>query len=173
MITISNPKPEDAEAIHDVIKQSWLATYIDENVGVTREDVEAIYTDEPEKQIGAIRNRATNPKDDDISLVAKDDTKVIGIIRLKINNDSIELRTLYVLPEYFGQGIGTKLWQESLKLLPIRKLITVELASYTKAKDFYEKIGFVDTGERYLGEETMKNSGTKMPLMKMIYSNES
>ncbi len=173
MITISQPLSEDAEGIHDVIKKSWYATYIDEQIGITKQDIDAIYVNEPEKQIRAIRNRALNPKNDDISLVAKEDDVVIGIIRFKIHIESIELRTLYVLPGYVGRGVGTKLWKESLNLLPVHKPITVELASYTKAKDFYEKIGFVDIGERYSNEESqMLHSGTLMPLMKMIYQRD-
>ncbi len=168
MITISKPISEDAEGIHKVIKKSWYATYINEEVGVTKEDINAIYVDNPEGQINAIRNRAENSKEDDISLVAKFEEKVLGYIRLKIHNDFVELISLYVDPEYMGNGIGTQLWEQALKLLPKDKPIIVEVATYTKAVEFYKKLGFVDTEERY-SKEKMLVSKTPMPLMKMVY----
>ena len=171
MILISRPQLEDAEQIHGVIKISWYATYINDEIGITKEDIDCNYQDDPEPQIQALRNRAINPKDSDVSLVAKEGEKVLGYIRLKILSDSIDLITLYIHPEHSGKGIGTKLWLEALKVLPKdKKPITVEVASYTKAVDFYKKIGFVDTGERYT-KEAMLSSGTPMPLMKMIFVN--
>jgi len=171
MFTISHPKPEDAENIHKMIKDSWYATYINDKVGVTKKDLDSIYADDPAAQIQALINRAKNPTKEDISLVAKDNDKVLGFIRLKVAAKSIDLVSLYVHTEYFGKGVGTKLWQRGLTELPDdNRLITVELASYTKAKDFYETIGFVDTGKRYTKEGSkMLHSGTQIPLMKMIF----
>jgi ribosomal protein S18 acetylase RimI-like enzyme len=168
MITISKPKYEDAEAIYEIIKASWYATYIDEKIGITKEDVDAEYTPEIKvSQIKALHNRAENPKDEDVSLIAKDDEKVVGYIRFKIHLEFIEWLSLYAHPEYFGKGIGTMLWQEASKLLPTNKPITVEVATYTKAVDFYKKLGFVDTGERS-AEHVMQVSKTPMPIMKLI-----
>jgi ribosomal protein S18 acetylase RimI-like enzyme len=75
---------------------------------------------------------------------------------------------MYVEPDYFNQGIGTKLWLEAIQKLPKEKQITVEVATYTKAIDFYKKIGFSDTGERSVTEKMLR-SGNSIPLMKMVY----
>ncbi|MHB8652194.1 MAG: GNAT family N-acetyltransferase [Minisyncoccota bacterium] len=152
-----------------MVKKSWYASYIDDKIGVTKADIDRIYVDDPKAQIQALRNRATNPPVDEVSFVAKEGEEVLGYIRLKILANSIELVSLYVHPEHSGKGVGTKLWLEALKELPEGMPVTVEVASYTKAVDFYKKVGFVDTGERYT-KEKMLSSGTEMPLMKMIFA---
>lgn len=171
MITISKTIPEDSEGIHKMMKASWYATYPNAKIGITKEDGDASYTPEVEqKQIEVLKHRAENPKDDDISLVAKFEEKVVGYIRLKLHGDNTELVSLYIHPDYQGNGIGTNLWNEVLKVLPKNKPVRVEVADYTKAVEFYKKIGFVDTGERY-SKDKMPSSGTPMPLMKMVYQN--
>lgn len=171
MVAISRPLPEDSEGIHKMMKASWYATYPNAKIGVTKEDGDASYTPEIEKkQIEVLKHRAENQKEDNISLVAKFEEKVLGYTRLKIHDDSIELISLYVHPDYFGNGIGTDLWNEALKALPKNKPVSVEVADYTKAVEFYKKIGFVDTGERY-SKDKMPDSGTPIPLMKMVYRN--
>ncbi|MCC7004897.1 GNAT family N-acetyltransferase [Candidatus Nomurabacteria bacterium] len=171
MITISKPIPEDSKGIHEVMKTSWYATYPNTKIGITKEDGDVSYTPEVEKkQIEVLNHRAENPKDDDISLVAKFEEKVLGYIRLKLYGDNTELISLYVHPDYFGNGIGTDLWKEALKFIPKEKPVFVEVADYTKAVEFYKKVGFVDTGERY-SKDVMPNSGVPMPLMKMVYTN--
>ncbi len=168
MFTISKPNPEDAEAIHEMIKASWYATYISKEIGITKEDLDVSYTPEiEENQIKAFRNRAENPKENDISLVAKDGSEVIGFIRFRIQENLIEWVSLYAHPDYFGKGVGTALWQEAKKLLPIDKPIIVEVATYTKAIDFYKKLGFIETGEKYPGN-VMEVSKVAIPLIKMV-----
>ncbi len=172
MITILKPTLEDVEGLYNVIKKSWYATYVNETVGVTKEDVDAIYGDDDiHQKLQAIRNRIEHPKDTEISFVAKNAHEVVGQIRLVQHDDHIELRTLYILPEHTGQGIGKLLWEKGLSVLDNHKPITVDVASYTRAKDFYTKIGFQDTGERYISENTkMPISGVQIHLMKMIFN---
>ncbi len=171
MYIISKPKPEDAEAIAEVIRKSWYATYIDAEVGITKEDIDLMYAENQAQQVDVFRERALHPKDDDISLVAKESErgKVDGFIRLKIHPDSVEMLSLYVDPECVGKGIGTSLWPEAQKTLPKDKSVMVEVASYTKAVDFYKKLGFVDQGEKYRKQgEKMLSSGNKIPLVSMV-----
>ncbi len=171
MITISKPKPNDAEKINEVIKKTWYDTYVNEQFGITKRDIDLMYTESEDGQIEMFRKRAMLQKDDDISLVAKDKENVVGFIRLKINTGEIQLLSLYVLPEYSGKGIGTSLWVESLRLLPRDKPVTTEFAIYTRAKDFYEKMGFVDMDEEYRSQsEPMMSSGNRIPLTKMIFN---
>lgn len=167
MIIISPPKPQDAEGINEVIKLSWYATYITPEIGVTREDIDLMYTQSEKRQIEVFKHRAENPKDDDISLVAKDDEKVVGFIRVKIFPDHIRVRTMYVHPEYMGKGIGTSLWNEMQKLLSKDRLVIAYPTEHTKSVDWYKKMGFVETGEKLVSEEVMA-SGARMTGIKMI-----
>ncbi len=170
-ILISKPTPEDAGWIAEVIRKSWYVTYINTEVGITKEDIDLMYAENQERQIEVFRDRALHPKDDDISMVAKEGEKVVGFIRLKIHPDFAEILSLYVDPECVGKGIGTSLWQEAQKILPKEKMVTVEVASYTKAVDFYKKLGFADRGEKYRKQgEKMLSSGKQMPLMGMVFS---
>lgn len=168
MITILKPQPEDAEGIAEVIRKSWYATYINTEVGITKEDIDLMYAHGQERQIVVFRERAQYPKPDDISLVAKDGRYVVGFIRLKIHTDSAEILSLYVHPDNTGKGIGTKLWIEAEKLLPKGLLVVVEVASYTKAVDFYKKLGFTESGRKE--GEKMLSSGNKIPLVSMVFS---
>lgn len=173
MIQISKPNPEDAEAIHEMIKASWYATYINKEIGITKEDLDVSYTPEiEENQVKAFRNRAENPTENDISLVAKDGSEVIGFARFRIKDDMVEWVSLYAHPDYFGKGVGTALWQEAKKLLPLDKPISVEVATYTKAVDFYKKLGFIETGEKYPGN-VMEVSKVAIPLIKMVLNKQN
>lgn len=169
---ITKPRPLDAEGVYDLIKNAWYFTYINKDIGVSKEDIDSIYKpEEREKSIVSIKNRYENDRENEVELIAKENGQPIAVIRLVINERDAELRTLYVDPEYFGKGVGTLLWEEGVKKLSANFPVFVEVVSYTKAVDFYRKIGFVDTGERYTKEgATMKVSGIKMPFMKMIYN---
>ena len=61
------------------------------------------------------------------------------------NEEIYKLHKLYVLPEDQGKGYGRMLVQEIIGRLQARGLHTLELNvnRYNKAKDFYEKQGFV------------------------------
>lgn len=170
MITISRPSLTDSKQINGLIKAAWYATYPDKQVGITKEDIDLMYAESEESQIKALEYRSGDPKDNDISMVAKTDRQVVGYIRFKIQPESVEFLSLYVHPEHLGKGIGTTMWNTALTLLPKTLPINVEVASYTKAIDFYRKIGFVETGERYLYSEPMKSSGALMPLVKMVFT---
>jgi ribosomal protein S18 acetylase RimI-like enzyme len=174
MITISKPKLKDAENINEVIKRSWYDTYINEQIGITKKDIDLMYAESEGGQIEMFRNRAIHQRDDDISLVVRDGENFAGFIRLKIETGEVKLLSMYILPEYVGKGIGTKLWSEALKFTPKDMSITTEVATYTKAKDFYEKIGFVDMGKEHRSQSApMLSSGSRIPLMKMIFVGKS
>lgn len=53
--------------------------------------------------------------------MAKDGEKVIGYIRLKIADLSVDLVSLYVDPKYTGMGVGSQLWAESKKIFQMIK----------------------------------------------------
>lgn len=167
MITISKPTPENAEAMNEVIKLSWYATYITTTIGITKEDIDQMYAESEQQQIEVFRKRAENPKDNDLTLVAKEDNKVLGVVRLVTFDDHIRVRTFYVHPTQTGKGIGTSLWSEALKYIPKDKSIVAWPAEHTKSVEFYKKLGFVATGETEVSE-VMSVSGNKMMGIKMV-----
>ena len=61
-----------------------------------------------------------------------------------------ELYAIYLKEEYKGRGIGKSLWEETLKAL--NNLGYVEITLWVldtnrRARDFYEKVGFVKDGK--------------------------
>jgi len=167
VILILKPKIEDAEAMNNVIKSSWYATYITPEIGVTKEDIDMMYVQSGKGQIEAFRKRAELPKKDDITLVAKDGDRVVGIIRLVVLGDYVQIRTMYVHPECTGKGIGTMLWNDVQKYIPSDKDIVVFPAKHTKSIDWYKKMGFVETGEEKLDDEAMPVTGVRLKIVKM------
>ena len=83
---------------------------------------------------------------------AFDDQKIIGFICFKeLNNQAVELAWIAVDPGYQGEGIGTRLVNECLKLLP-KKYLVCEVKTlseidpdpeYAKTREFYKKLGFI------------------------------
>jgi L-amino acid N-acyltransferase YncA len=168
MITISKPLPEDAEGMNDVIKHSWYATYTTPEIGITKEDIDAIYAESEQQQIDVFRKRAEKESDTDVTLVAKEGTAVVGIIRVVDLGDHVRVRTFYVDPKHAGKGIGTSLWNDVLQYLPKDKDVVAWPTEHTKSIDFYKKIGFVTTGEKEQGEP-MPKSGARMTIQKMVF----
>jgi ribosomal protein S18 acetylase RimI-like enzyme len=59
-----------------------------------------------------------------------------------------KILALHVLPEFQGQGIGSKLFKTALGWLEGIKKITVEVVNYNEpAIEFYKKFGFKEAGE--------------------------
>jgi ribosomal protein S18 acetylase RimI-like enzyme len=165
--------PDDVQQIINVYYYSWLATYVNEEVGITRNDIEAFFKDrEQQSEIDRRAKRLSNLPPNEHVLVAKDSNKVIGICRVVIREEYNQLQAIYLLPEYQGRGIGTKLWTEAKKFFDSSKDTIVQVATYnTNAINFYEKLGFVDTGKRFTEERhRMPVSGVLIPEMEMCLS---
>lgn len=76
----------------------------------------------------------------------------IGYFSLSVNNDSVELNNLAVLPEYRYLGIGKELVDYAItyskNILGANKIKIGIVEENTILKDWYEKIGFVHTGTK-------------------------
>lgn len=94
--------------------------------------------------------RAFESKDNII--IAKDEDRVVGFAEFGIGKEEGcvygEILTLYVLPEYCGQGIGTRLMKsvsEHLSAYP--QICLWVLKENKRAIRFYEKFGFYPDGK--------------------------
>ena len=94
------------------------------------------------------------------SLVMTDGGRMIGTAsicrsRWAQYSDFGEIVSIYFLPEYIGRGCGTLLLQrctEELNRLGFRRLLLWVLEDNTRARTFYEKNGFICSGE-YLNDK--------------------
>lgn len=79
----------------------------------------------------------------------------IGYFSLSVNNDSVELNNLAVLPEYRHLGIGKELIDYAItyskNILVANKIKIGIVEENTILKEWYEKIGFVHTGTKKFG----------------------
>jgi ribosomal protein S18 acetylase RimI-like enzyme len=168
-ITIDIAKVEDALGTIEVQYKTWLETYPNEKVGITREDIEDRYKDalggkKLEKRIKAIQEQSENER----ILVAKDSEKVVAFCYLTSDDKKNQLQAIYILPEYQGKGIGTKIWERAREFFNKEMDVYVEVADYNeKAISFYKKLGFVDTRRRWTDETFKMKSGAVMPEMEM------
>jgi GNAT superfamily N-acetyltransferase len=148
--------PGDAAAIRVVQAQTWLATYPNEALGITREglrqylegpagekiaDREARIRDRIEAQVGgAGRGR------DFVAVLGGD---IVGFTAPFIETEGRRrVGALYVLPAAQGRGIGRLLMAENLAWHGPGQDIYLRIAAYNdRAKRFYEWHGFTLTGE--------------------------
>ena len=160
---------QDAEGIQEVFYRTWLATYPNEEVGITVEDIEDRFKDrQSEEKLTKRRKEILNPTDG-IMLIAKENNEIIGLCRIGKRGDNNQLQAIYVLPEYQGRGIGKLLWSEAQKFLDSKKDTIVQVATYNEnAIDFYGKLGFQDTKKRFSDEKFTMKSGAIIPEMEMI-----
>lgn len=169
-IKICVPKLEDARGTIEVQYKAWLTTYPDEKAGITTDDIEHRYKDAFTGERMKKREKLiTSPESNEKYIVAKDGNKVVGMCYAVVQENKNQLQAIYILPEYQGKGIGTKLWDAILSFFDKTKDIYVEVADYNyKAIGFYKKLGFTDTGRRFSDERFRMKSGAILPEMEMI-----
>ena len=168
-ININNANPGDAEDIQKLYYETYIDTYVNNEYGVTLGKLQSRYKDMlSEKSIAWLRSfiKSGIPQNHRY-LVAKVDDKVVGVSYLEKESDHNRLQGLYIKPEYQGRGIGKMLWEEAKKFFDFKNVTILEVVEYTpKAINFYKKLGFIDTGKRYL-EENVSAEKIRLPMMEM------
>jgi len=169
-IKIEKAIPEDALGITTVLYKTWLDTYPNEEIGIKREDVEESYKESfTEKEIKSQQKNIANAPQNQLRLVAKTGDQVVGVSTMIRNENNNQLRTIYVLPEFQGKGIGNMLWEEAKRFCDSAKDTIVQVATYNKkAISFYEKLDFVDTGKRWSDPKWKMKSGVTIPEMELV-----
>jgi ribosomal protein S18 acetylase RimI-like enzyme len=171
-IEVSRATPEDVASVQDVLYRVWLTTYPNKALGITVADIEEMYKDRnSEETLARIRERISSASE--ITLVAKENGKVVGVCRVIRREDKDVMEAIYVLPEYQRLGIGSAIWREIEKLLDPNRKIIVQVATYnTDAIEFYKRCGFRDTGKRWEEKKFRLRSGTAIPAMEMLAKQE-
>jgi ribosomal protein S18 acetylase RimI-like enzyme len=170
MISIELADSKDSYDIQMVFYKTWLSTYPNDEYKITVDDIEDRFKDRitPEG-ISKMAEKIINPDSNTLFVVAKDNGKVVGVCKLKIDENINQLKAIYVLPEYQGQGIGYMFWNRALEFFDENKDIKVEVASYnTNAINFYKKLGFIATDKKFINEYINFKSGAVLPETEMI-----
>ncbi len=166
-IEITAPAPGDGKGMQEVFYRTWLATYPNEEAGITAEDIEYRFKDRlSEEKIASVEKRMLNPVEGETLFLAKSEGRVVGVCRIVKGDEANRLQAIYVLPEFQGEGVGKKLWEEAKKHFDPEKDSTVQAVTYNaNAIKFYEGLGFVDTGKRI--EDERMESGAVMTILEM------
>jgi ribosomal protein S18 acetylase RimI-like enzyme len=172
-ITIREVMPEDAEELARVTEVAWLATYVNEKYGITREDILAIGFTTPErvtqKRKGlvnlTISRQLTN------EWVASNGDAVVGFCRAGRAEESW-IRAIYILPKFQRKGIGKALLETAEKWINEthhgKKPIFLSVAVYNEnAIRFYRKHGYKETGRPVSSEVSKLSSGKIIPEIEM------
>lgn len=169
-VKIFEAVPEDAFGITNVLHKTWLFTYPNQKIGLTVDDIEDSYKDEfTIEKINNLKEIIKNSPKNKKRFVAKIKDQIVGTCTAVISKDSNNLRTLYVLPEFQGLGIGKMLWKKANEFLDPKKDTFVQVADYTEnAINFYKKIGFVETGKRIENESQKFKSGAVISQIEMV-----
>ncbi len=145
---------EDAEAINQAVKNSWIDTYS----GIQdQEEIEEIKERDEILPLKDLKNSIGN--DDVTLLVAEKTEEIIGELIMKRSGDEehidyrteVFLKSLYVIPDEQGKGVGRKLVEKSLEKVDGKKVRARVLKKNTEAQNFYSEIGFQKVSETEIG----------------------
>ncbi|MCP4349499.1 MAG: GNAT family N-acetyltransferase, partial [Desulfobacterales bacterium] len=140
-IEFEKAKLSDYEEVHTVMQTSAREISRKAYHKELSDTFDKFYTD---KTKDYIKQTLENP--DNHTIVAKDNSRIIGFIQLKVNKQNGTISHLYILPGYEGNSVGTQLFsliKEQAVQLNITKLTT---ESTLNALTYYEKLGFVNNG---------------------------
>ncbi len=174
MNKISKAKLSDIPEIIQVQKQTWLATYPNKDIGITKEDITKRLGNPGDeilqKRIENWQNIINNLDKQKIIFIAKENKKIVGFAIIT-NQEKPTVSALYVLPNFQGQGVGKLLLQKSFDWLGNQPKIFTYVASYNqKAIDFYKKHGFQATTETPKDEFATKNNLKPIPTIEMVFN---
>ncbi len=179
VITINKATVDDAKAIRDIQAITWLATYPNSALGITRQAIrERIEGANGEKIAGRITKWCsileTSGPGIGQTYVARIDGKVVGFGSARIDeNNQSTIGALYVVPSAQGLGVGKKLMAAVLAWQGSDQDILVIVASYNhKAIRFYQSFGFAPTGRVKAAGHAPETGDVELPETEMILRTE-
>lgn len=167
--------PADAAAIRSVQARTWLATYPNAALGITRDGLQRYLEGEKGERIAdriawtrrRIELRATEPAGG-CDFVAVLDGEVVGFTAPFVESSGRRrVGALYALPLAQGAGLGHRLLERNLTWHGADQEVHLTVAAYNeRAIRFYARHGFVPTGPLDDGELVI--DGVVMPELEMV-----
>lgn len=145
-VSVRPARPEDAGSIRAVGRAAWHAAYDSiHGPGTVEELFDSWWSEED------LREGASDP--DRWLLVAVEDGDVLGMVDASPDPEreaAVRVGRLYVRPDAWGEGQGTRLVDALCELLPdgVERLRLVVLAENDVGVSFYESYGFERVGSR-------------------------
>jgi RimJ/RimL family protein N-acetyltransferase len=172
-VTIGPAIKEDASGIFNVRLLTWLATYPNNDFGITQKDIHLRLEGQNGELIASNINRwqdtIVNPGDTRRVYVARENNRVVGFTVPTVKQGQRRIGALYILPEAQGKGYGTKLLNLSVSWHGRTEDIYLHAVSYNqKAIQFYKKYGFKIT-ETVIEDEVVRfENGQEIPQLEMV-----
>ena len=177
-IQIRKAQNSDTKNVLEINKNSWLKTYPNEELAITKEGILAIDWEknlekaknnpeygknlwlleidlgieiDDEKLESFVSNQTKNVENSSAQIV-KNEKKVIGFVRFLVNeNNRSQVKAIYLDPHFVGRGFGTDLMIFAIEKLGFDRDFEVQAANYNQnAIQFYQKFGFEKTEEKLL-----------------------
>jgi diamine N-acetyltransferase len=144
VVDIREAGTQDAELIADLSRRTFYETFAAFN---TPENIEKFMNERftRENLIAEVGSPCN------IFLLATLNGDVAGYARIKEQDENFELARLYTLKEFIGKKVGAALMQSVLDIAKKAKKKSIILGVWEHnplAIDFYNKWGFVKTGEQ-------------------------
>jgi GNAT superfamily N-acetyltransferase len=173
---IRGATPDDAAAIQSVQAQTWLATYPNAELGITREGLRRHLEGEHGERIAERIDRTWQR----LSAHAGDPAGGCDFVAVLVGGAIVgftapfveaggrrRVGALYVLPSAQGSGIGHALLVRNLAWHGEDRDVYLTVAAYNeRARRFYARHGFVVTGQP-AGDELIID-GVAMPELEMV-----
>lgn len=155
----------DAAEIARIHRESAVETYVNERLGITREDMLKYVGSLDEARVRWESHLcAKNPVEH--TAVVTMGERIAGFCRVRRDTSIGHVEMLYLDPAYSGKGIGGEIFQESLEWLGDEKPIELKVASYNaRAIQFYERFGFRRQG---FANPLQVPNGGRIPLAVMV-----
>lgn len=159
----------DVQAIFSVLLISWLDTYVNEDLGITRQfilesQLKYLSYEFYETDCKFEYYKNTN---DNLHVVAVDSKDIIvGFLHCRRSEDKQTLDGLYVLPEFKGTGLAYEFAERFNDWENNNMDTELGVCEYnTRAINFYKKLGFEPNGVKYKIRD-------KIPCIDMVKKNE-
>lgn len=165
VVTVREVTPDDARAIAEVHVRSRQTAYRGE---LPDDYLDGLSVDERHAQW---TERLAAPQPGVRTLVAEEDGRVIGFASLGPTRDEDapegtgEVYAIYLLPEWFGRGVGRELFahaNDRLRELGHTRATLWVLATNARSRRFYEAAGWAFDGT----ESTHQDQCLNMPIVR-------
>jgi ribosomal protein S18 acetylase RimI-like enzyme len=171
-VVVEAAVPADAEVLRHIQSETWYATYVSAEHGVTYEGLKLFQEGENGERI---EHRTAFWRDRIITaaggtnavFMARAAGQPVGFVAPMFWADQWRVGALYVLPEAQGQKAGSALMRAALGWLGDGRDFYCHVAEYNdRAISFYRRFGFELTGRRF--DDAGSPPGARIPELEML-----